>query len=1097
MQVKEDGLSGVYDGIRKLLRKDNSNVKSIQLLNKLGLEESKFNNIHTKEQKREHLRYKWLRKEFDIIAKSDGDFPAYELYQLEQDYKSLISSNILSKHEDVYSPHSVGLQEIDLRSSQYSKTRTLLSPAYSVRQSVIFQGPKTSGIEPGFEGIEKKDILFYIYAQFPNNEERWQYIAKHKNDIRKIYDQNRDALPTYLVKSDYTRISNDIVTPDPEDLNRSKTMRNLYQTNTLLGKFATLAYTQFKKRTYSQINIASVLEVLGNDIMRAYGVPTQTQYLLPGRYSNGRLKLMLKAKWITGANILGPVYGSEDNKNYRANPVLFHRGGITYLADNSIKNLPESLPAMIILGDPDGIGSSAQNKLHLNGQFICIDTGHAFESDIIDQISEHFTINNPKFKNYSIFFAPRSETMKGVIKLAIQAGHKIPEEVLKSYFSKEELKSIKSMPEKADEQIFDDYISKFQQIKKQFNDKNDPIEVGNSKCCDEIIAQVQAVKKKVITTRDKLVKKFSKYLSLDKKSVDLIENLEKFFAGQKGTSLRSPDQTTLLQHLRIDESLVPCSVVTSENKSSPYKFSFKFNDKETFKAAYSNLKTQFNENGLSDELDEIIDVNDKNNTLHFKSVAKLDQLNKIFSEERIMKLFHPKDYAYLSFYRYEEELIGLIESLSKYGIKAKIDQHSKSEYIIAFENSIDEKFSSILSEYFENIDSTSLIISTTQMAEICKIFRVILSELERDKNIANELKLIQDLSQEIKNLDPTFNFDIKETASKNVLYYNLNVNPENLILMDIMHQLPKDFISNEINTSDLFHLRESLTSCVDLYKGACDKFNKQHKTLQHYNTFLKFALNLKQNPLDIRLISPQKIQVTVNDKISLNNFSFPTNLLSREKKNTYTFDFQSIQVFEEAISSYVKTIFGKDTKKENIKNDTYLKNLISYVIQNSEDFNEGTLNHSFCESLVNTIYSKFSASWAQCPVALVIEETENVLSEMNLFNSLSHKLGEILKLSAPICHLDIKNGNLNLRDITLPNSSEANVLLNIVKAYLIFHQDKGQVQLSQLLKTVNTHFNQLIEKGPLLLTQDNPEWESDFVIIDAEENNHSPRMTHF
>src|SRR5262249_5213706 len=155
--------------------------------------------------------------------------------------------------------------------------------------------------------------------------------------------------------------------------------------------------------------------------------------------------------------------------------------------------------------------SNAQNKVVANGKFHCIDTGHAFERNAVAQLSSFFTLFDESFKNYTVFTGPRHLIMPGVIRMALIAGYKVPQTVLESYGLQP------TVPVGADEKIFDDYAAKFTMLQADFQRK---FQFDNSDCCKIIVNDINKNKKWLIDVRNQFLKKFSKFLFVNKKACE-------------------------------------------------------------------------------------------------------------------------------------------------------------------------------------------------------------------------------------------------------------------------------------------------------------------------------------------------------------------------------------------------------------------------------------------------------------------------------------------------------------------------------------------------------------------------------------------------
>lgn len=669
----------------------------------LELEEKKFSKIHTQELKRKHLRYKHLKKEFELIELfSTGLMSKEECNKLlnaaEHAYELIEKSPIITNHQSEYSPHSIGLQELNVRSLYQTQHQD--KPA-EFNQSVIKLENKKDGVEPGFKAKQIYDLLLFIYEQTSSREERWQLIQHYQANKECLYDKYKDHLPEHFAKMTYANITADNkVIPDSKDLQRSKTIQKIYKTpliGSLAGRIAIDVFKEAKKNRFDKFDEQAVFEVLGNDVARAYGLPVQAQYLLYGEYPNGALQFILKALFIKDAKPLGPLAGGKNNDNYCVKPILLPLNDIVYLSDASIPNLAEYYALFAIQGDPDAINDGG-NKLRLGNQLVGIDFGHAYKECIVESLSRDFHFVNPGFKNYTIFNdSVRSQFVRGLIRLAKLRGETIDDNILKSY-GEDFHQAIASVEAGADEKIFDDYIKKMRELADEF--PTDKIGKENRRCCQKIAKQIENITNKAIKARNDFIDKFKPYLSLSKQAVDLVENFEKIFAGPKNTSLRSSDETVLLNHLRIKNNFVEyCEFHINNEGLHTYTFHFEHHDDFTDDKAipavenFFHYLTYLKKNNHS-ELSIYAPKSKPHSIQIMFNPIDLEKISRQFSEEKIKDFYHHADYKLYWHYQEEDALISALAALTEFGIKANLSKNTQDEnrYILCLEL-VDEKSS--------------------------------------------------------------------------------------------------------------------------------------------------------------------------------------------------------------------------------------------------------------------------------------------------------------------------------------------------------------------------------------------------------------------
>jgi len=746
-----------------VVEETDSDKRNSRYLNQLGIELEQFCKIPTLSLKKEFLCHHLVKNEIEIFDwQIDDNVRLNKLNSINRLFNSIIKSRLFSNHQDIYSPLSGGLSQINSRTTYNVSLMKMTND--DLNQSILIVGEKKSGVEPGFQATLKKDICSWIFHQYPNAQKRWEFIKNYgrfihiitKDDFNKkltyelensfahtyfyLYDEQKmyygkqlvnidgpsfhtmlsqtiegktidckifltrkriqqlitfngghspsyksnidcialdpDAdFPLYLFKNSYIEKNGDYVVPNTDDLKRSHAIQ---ETAKILGDVFTSLIVRgwklYKTGKVYDLNFAAVREVLGNDMARAYGIKTQTQFLYPGQFEDSTKLLLTTGLWVKGAKDLGGTNGDclagdkGDNK-YLVKKVKMPFQNISYLSDNSVKNLADKICLLLTQYDWDAIGSKAQNKLRLGDEFIGIDFGKAYEEndDLVKYIGPYFQINHPKcqFKNFSIFYdSTLSEKLKGIIKLIKWKGDisNIDRRILDSYGT-DFVQELDQIVEKTDEIIFDDYLKCFKDIGANLD--KDSL---NAKICEHIITQIENTKKKAINSRNAFIDKFQHYLQITQPEVNLLENLEKVMLGSDQTSLRSPDETVLLHHVRMKINIVEEWDI-NPSYFKQHRLRAKLREDKYSETAFKNISQWI----LKDS-ENLVTINCINNYIVFTfNPSDLSKICQLFSEEKIKKAFHPSDYISYQIYCCETRLNHFLE---KY-----LDENNKREVV--------------------------------------------------------------------------------------------------------------------------------------------------------------------------------------------------------------------------------------------------------------------------------------------------------------------------------------------------------------------------------------------------------------------------------
>lgn len=869
-------------------KKISAGINSIKLsfaFHFLSIDEAKFNRIHTLAAKKKHLKYKYLKKEFAIIEhkyKSQiSKEKRLELLSLaEEAYHIILQSHYIEAHTDQYSASSIGLMELETR-SLYAEDKNNPADQQSVKlnQSIMQIGKKETGVEPGFEAIQAEDVIHYVAGKFPDKYKRWDFIELYEGNIKTIHAQFKDELPKYLIKLTYEiDDKKNKIMPDKTDLKRCKSIQDIYDKSIVIGNIATQVYQFTKACTTIQKNIEAVLEVLGNDIARNFGMKVQEQFLYLGTYKNQILKLMLKAKWIQHATTLKPMSGGQHNNNYCVKDVVLIQDGIKSISDHSIQRLAEYLPLFILLGDHDAIGSQGQNKLRLRNDLIGIDFGHVYQTNIIDKTAMNFEVMDPRFKNYTIFYDhSRSQIVRGLIKIARLSGLQLHESVVKSY-GEEFFKEVQGLSPNSEEKLFDDYIKKFSQLAEEFQ-ITDEISRENKKCCYLIIKKLQEIKTCSQQTRLALLEKFKIYLQIESKLVDLIKNVEDVFYGAENTTLRSEDGTVILHHLR-RKNKKEMSWITEKSTQGEIKLIATFENHDDAKSAYINLLEWI---ALSNSQVSPVSPSLIQNQINLTfAEQQYDLVCHLFKEYKIKSYFHPKDYAHYNHYLDELELIQALNIFPSHGVTFHLKNHPSKEecYHLTiqaekgvfkdWQELIDRHFSSFMPEH--NSETISLVFHKNSISTINKLFIALPLEEMRETEIKNQTHFFLQNIAELKALQP-----IEAHLERVQNHFSLRINYEQcdphfqkILIENLLsfHEQQNEYLFNY----DQFYLVNlKLQATLFLYKTKKEELEKERlikeeeerkikkeRVLQQqwakYNEIKKYILHDLQIPVQLSLI---------------------------------------------------------------------------------------------------------------------------------------------------------------------------------------------------------------------------------------------------
>ncbi|WP_207385068.1 cell envelope integrity protein TolA, partial [Legionella fairfieldensis] len=657
----------------------NGDQETRRALHFLDIDEAELERITDNDARWNKIHYKRLVREliYSSICRTYAMDEASMLRALDIMEAHLMitkTQNVENQQPQENQQQSVGLKDLKLRGNYQKSNRNR-------RGSVMELGKKPVGVEPGFFASLVEDQVAYLERCFPERQARLDYFYNQcSGDLAKLYHDNAQELPKYLVKMDYTLISEGRVAPERENLKRTHVIQRAYQVHPLWGSLCVEAFRFYKIGSPLEKNRDAVLEALANDLARASGMNVQEQTLLPGIYENGDLKLLLKGKWLNNATTLGPLKGGSNQfpyHNYRAKKTdLRQPAGICYIANHSIADLASHFATLLVQGDYDGIGEEGGNKLEINQQLFGIDFGHAYRGE--NQIIQHLLPNwhlpvklLSRYKNFSIFHdSRRSELAQGMLIYAKLAGRDTNDSALHHDVAfRERLEDIES---NAIEKLIDDYINRFQNLAEK--------EPHHKAHYLAIVEAVKGTKKRVLDAIKKLLDKLGDNIYLPPQLLDCLDHLEKISLGKEGTSLRSPDGTVALQHLRVvdEEQLIPWSVVENDDR---YRFSAKVSNSKRAEKVADFLRLFLTQQRTFQM---------ENGTITF-SVMK-DEFQKFaaeIAEDIIKQRFHQDDYTHYQELVQEQAIIDFTchwkKEVDAYSLTFALEDEADKSYVLTLE----------------------------------------------------------------------------------------------------------------------------------------------------------------------------------------------------------------------------------------------------------------------------------------------------------------------------------------------------------------------------------------------------------------------------
>lgn len=331
----------------------------------------------TKAERIEHLQYLCIKVLLEIIEESlknkeslkNNVVRLEEISQLMNQYNQLATSIELKPETTSYPIQTlqyeniIEVRENNTNSSEYSVLSLYEKHKNNIDNIFFKVKEKNSGVEPGFIGLQLKDVLVGIFKSFFANHDK-----NSLEDLQALFDDAKakftekpinetyEQYDYYLVKNLYTNIIQvsaigDFVVANQSDLKRTGAMKRADRISNIIGKAAVTSYQVGKTKSRIEKNKAALDEWLGNEIASHF-MHAQSLDLLVGN-CHGKLLFLLKGKWIKKTEALKAVDGVLV-KNDALND------GKKYKSDDHITDLGEAFFPLISITDEDGIGSKAQ-----------------------------------------------------------------------------------------------------------------------------------------------------------------------------------------------------------------------------------------------------------------------------------------------------------------------------------------------------------------------------------------------------------------------------------------------------------------------------------------------------------------------------------------------------------------------------------------------------------------------------------------------------------------------------------------------------------------------------------------------------------------
>lgn len=181
-------------------------------------------------------------------------------------------------------------------------------------------------------------------------------------------------------------------------------------------------HREFTQKTRLEANSSALKETLATDLMRAMGIVSQNARLIPAKYADGKLKLMVEAEHMSMADQAGGRLSFKDfSGNIKDGVLTAETENGVRISDPVMENWGRHKILFLLMADRDAIGSRGDNKGRMGDTFAAIDPGHSLEGFMTfknvhsDFSFDQPTMKNMRFKNFSMFDdCSFSEKMQGI-----------------------------------------------------------------------------------------------------------------------------------------------------------------------------------------------------------------------------------------------------------------------------------------------------------------------------------------------------------------------------------------------------------------------------------------------------------------------------------------------------------------------------------------------------------------------------------------------------------------------------------------------------------------------------------------------------------
>lgn len=445
-------------------------------------------------------------------------------------------------------------------------------------------------VDPSVEEIQK-------FLKNPQDlEDLEKHLLENPNLEKGIQDHLKATLPMFTiihhVKMDYAE--SDRTLTGNLQIPKSKAKNSAHRT--------------FTAKSRETANKAAIKETLASDLMSAMGIHAQKARLVPAKYQDGSLKLMISSEHMTGA--------PDENFEDFAGKLSSTRNAVLYTTDSSGQKISDSAVEgwgrnkilMLLLADRDAIGTRGDNKGRLGNTFAAIDPGHSLEGYMsMRNIHDDFSFDQPhkpkgmQFKNFTIFDdSSFKEKMIGV----------------------ENIEKMRN--EGSDMRIFDGYRTYFEEQMKATDDPNLKNEYAS------YIADLEDKRSAFIARRDYILDDvFKERLEIYHENKDLLESMDKMEKLFSPSTLKAPDGSDVkMRHLRLKDQSKRVEV-HAQKEGDGFTLSFK-GDHNRLERLNSYLTNQ------GQTLTQNAQLQNGQITLHLQA-QDLDNFNSAFNEENLKR----------------------------------------------------------------------------------------------------------------------------------------------------------------------------------------------------------------------------------------------------------------------------------------------------------------------------------------------------------------------------------------------------------------------------------------------------------------------------